>query len=342
MVATTSGSLNSLYPALIITLSNSAPYFMNLTVMASSRLLQLFTSFSNPSFLLSDEGHPRLLFFMLVPFCGNTVYPLTRYYRLEAFNSVIHHHLSENANLTYGILSSHKKFEELGTFTLARGLREIRRVQLAREEQARRVNSHDEASDDAPSAHNEKARLSENDGSSDTPTRPEVGTSPQSREDHGETTPRSATPLTAGATSQYSSEHELTEKARGKMKERRSSSLDMNPSLERLAAAGIGRNGFVPTQEWVSNFQNLPTAYKTVSSTRSHPGNRGNVMSMLSTDSSSFSDVDYLWTSSCWLYQNCYQRYKNYKRQGKQTLPQQFWSCYLQSTSRMCYPRRHP
>ncbi len=329
MVATTSGSLNSLYPALIITLSNSAPHFKNLTVMASSRLIQLFTSFSNASFLLSDEGHPRLLFFMLVPFRGNAVYPLTRYYRLEAFNSVIYHHLSGNANLIYGILSSHKKFEDLGTFTLARGLRDIRRVQLAREEQARRVNSHDEASDDVPSANQEKARLSENDGLSDTSTRPEVGTSPQ--------------PLSTGTTSQYSSEHELTEKARGKMKERRSSSLDMNPSLERLAAAGIGRNGFVPTQEWVSNFKDLPTAYKMVSTTtRSHPGNRGNVISKLSTSGSSFSAVGYLWTSSCWLYQNCYPRYKNYKRRRKQTLPRQFWSYYLQSTSRMCYPRRHP
>lgn len=66
MVATTAGSLNSLYPALIIALSNSAPCFKNLTVMASTRLIQLFSSFSNPLFLLADEGHPRLLFFMSV------------------------------------------------------------------------------------------------------------------------------------------------------------------------------------------------------------------------------------------------------------------------------------
>jgi hypothetical protein len=66
MVATTSGTLTSIYPSLIITLSNSAPYFKNLTVTTSARLIQLFTSFLNPSFLLSDEGHPRLLFFMFV------------------------------------------------------------------------------------------------------------------------------------------------------------------------------------------------------------------------------------------------------------------------------------
>lgn len=43
-----------------------------------------------------------------------------------------------------------------------------------------------------------------------------------------------------------------SEKARGKMKERRSLSLETNGSLDRIAAAGVGRNGFVPTQEWVS------------------------------------------------------------------------------------------
>ena len=42
-----------------------------------------------------------------------------------------------------------------------------------------------------------------------------------------------------------------SEKARGKMKERRSSSLETNSSLDRISAPGIGRNGFVPTQEWV-------------------------------------------------------------------------------------------
>jgi len=45
-------------------------------------------------------------------------------------------------------------------------------------------------------------------------------------------------------------------KAKGKMKERRSSSsLDATGSLERIAAAGIGRNGFVPTREWVASWQ---------------------------------------------------------------------------------------
>jgi hypothetical protein len=63
-MVSTSGSLTPLYPALVIALANSAPYFKNLSVTTSSKLIQLFSSFSNPLFLLSDEGHPRLLFFM--------------------------------------------------------------------------------------------------------------------------------------------------------------------------------------------------------------------------------------------------------------------------------------
>ncbi|KAF8626777.1 hypothetical protein AX15_004695 [Amanita polypyramis BW_CC] len=244
MVATTSGSLNSLYPALIITLSNSAPYFKNLTVTASSRLIQLFTSFSSPLFLLSDEGHPRLLFFML-----------------ETFNSVIYHHLSENANLLYGILSLHKHFEDLGTFTLAKGLREIRRIQLAREEQGRGSDTHDRPLGDSSSPGREKTRLMENESISNpaTPTRQAVVSTAASRQSEvqelEDAAPSSGVPPTPGSISDLNPERDLSEKARGKMKERRSSSLDSSANLERLSTAGIGRNGFVPTQEWVTSWQ---------------------------------------------------------------------------------------
>jgi hypothetical protein len=44
----------------------------------------------------------------------------------------------------------------------------------------------------------------------------------------------------------------VSEKARGKMKARRSMSSDTG-SVDCIAAAGVGRNGFLPTQEWVSS-----------------------------------------------------------------------------------------
>ncbi|KAF5370556.1 hypothetical protein D9758_001832 [Tetrapyrgos nigripes] len=235
VVATTSGALTLLYPALIIALSNVAPYFKNLSVTSSTRLVQLLTSFSNPLFLLSDEGHPRLLYFML-----------------EVMNSVIFYHLSDNPNLIYGILSSNKLFEQLGTFTLSRGLREIRRAQQGKEDQAQRKDpadrrvSHRQSNDERP-PHEEKKRLLSNEENQE-----EGIISLEEQRGRSDIERPIAEAVDVG-----SEDSGPSEKAKGKMKERRSSSA--SSSLERLAAQGVGRNGFVPTQEWVTSWhQGLP------------------------------------------------------------------------------------
>ena len=62
-IATTPG-LNPLFPALTISIANAAPYLQNVGVQASTRLLQLFKAFSAPNFLLADEGHPRLVYYL--------------------------------------------------------------------------------------------------------------------------------------------------------------------------------------------------------------------------------------------------------------------------------------
>ncbi|KAH9951382.1 high-temperature-induced dauer-formation protein-domain-containing protein [Amylocystis lapponica] len=246
MVATTSGALTSLYPALIIALSNSAPYFKNLSVTSSTRLIQLFTAFSNPSFLLSDEGHPRLLFFML-----------------ETFNSVLLRNLTDNPNLVYGILHAHKAFEDLGTFTLAKGLREIHRIQQAKEAQARAADGKgkNRATDIEEEPHLEKARLlrSENSSVADLPTPGSAENLPDSRpRSISEEEPPTTRPLmspTAEHATISSIPGSPSEKARGKMRAGRSMSSDLTGSLERLALTGVGRNGFIPTQEWVTSWQ---------------------------------------------------------------------------------------
>ena len=66
------------------------------------------------------------------------------------------HGFSENPNLIYAILSSHKSFEGLETFTFLRGLHEIKRSGLVKEEQARRSEGSLEPRD---SGDVEKARL---------------------------------------------------------------------------------------------------------------------------------------------------------------------------------------
>ncbi|KAI0318359.1 high-temperature-induced dauer-formation protein-domain-containing protein [Amylostereum chailletii] len=239
IVATTSGALNSIYPALIIALSNSAPYFRDLTVNSSTRLLQLFTAFANPAFLLADEGNPRLLFFLL-----------------EAFNAVISYHLPENPNLVYAILRSHKTFEDLGTFNLAR----------AKEEQARKVDTKGKGRAVEEQPHEEKQRLLEREHNAlglhsqtqsvDSLSEVRVESPPDTAETSENSV--SAQPLmspTLGETPLGSSFPAVSEKARGKMKARRSTSLDTNGSLDLVAAANVGRNGFVPTQEWVTSWQ---------------------------------------------------------------------------------------
>ncbi|KAJ7489937.1 high-temperature-induced dauer-formation protein-domain-containing protein [Mycena galericulata] len=241
IVATTSGALNSLYPALVIALSNSAPYFKNLTVTASARLIQLFTSFSNPLFLLADEGHPRLLFFML-----------------EIFNAVLLHNLSANPNILYGILSAHKTFEDLGTFTLSRGLREIRRVQLAKEEQARKADLKGKGPrvlDDDAQPHEEKAKLLRTESETALALSETVEAQESSPQESPGQDPEISMVLPTSPTSEtMPASTSASEKVRGKMKARRSQSSDTT-GLDRVAAAGIGRNGFVPTQEWVTSWQ---------------------------------------------------------------------------------------
>ena len=188
---------------------------------------------------------------------------LTSFLRLEVFNSIILHHLAENPNLIYGMLRAHKTFEDLGTFTLARGLREIRRVQLAKEEQAKKGDTKgkgralgDLESGEEPSV--EKARLLESEASSrreSSELNPDPSLPSRDSPQRGVSLDDEAPRMLVSPTMGTIPEDVLSEKVRGKMRERASMSVDMTRSLERIALAGIGRNRFVPTQEWVTSWQ---------------------------------------------------------------------------------------
>lgn len=248
-----------MYPALIIAVSNCAPYLQHLSVAAATRLLQLLTAFSNPTFLLADEGHPRLLFFMYAARLRVRVPRLTHARRLETYNSILFHHPAENPNVLYALLRSHKTFEDLGTFTLAHGLREIRRMQQAKEEQESRAKTGDQHPQEND-AGQEKVRLLQQEGVAlpehlDEPTSPtrEVeirAVDPETGHVSPPPPETSSTPDDALPLDESSRVGRMSEKARGKMKAR-SDSIDADASLERIAAAGVGRNGFIPTQEWV-------------------------------------------------------------------------------------------
>jgi hypothetical protein len=188
-------------------------------------------------------------------------------FRLEAFNSIILHNLSNNPNLIYGILTAHKTFEDLGTFTLSRGLREIKRVQLAKEELARKNEgkskdkspANETGEEEQPS--DEKARLleSEQGGENDLATLEEGIRQPETRDEVRN--PEENSPTSEEQPSVAGPAFAVSEKAKGKMRAQRSMSIDATGSLERIAAAGVGKNGFVPTQEWVRSLPYRPLTF---------------------------------------------------------------------------------
>ena len=62
LVFTTKARLAAMYPAFVLTIDNISPYAKGLSQVSATRLVQLFLAFSAPSFLLMEEGNPRLVF----------------------------------------------------------------------------------------------------------------------------------------------------------------------------------------------------------------------------------------------------------------------------------------
>jgi len=226
LIFSTKAKLASLYPSFVLAIANVSPHLKALGPVASTKLTQLFLAFAAPGFLLMEEGNPRLVFYLL-----------------ETFNNIIHLQLSDNPHLIYALIRSSHRFERLSTFTLAGGVAEVR---LARA--ARKAN--------APSAN-------------PTPTssaRPSIS-SPRAS--------RTSVPLAALAAGEEADEAEkeaggggsqLSEKARGKMRARSTSGSGGLPPVTEHALAGatdepieggtfVGKNGFVPTEGWVSSWR---------------------------------------------------------------------------------------
>ncbi|KAI8877401.1 hypothetical protein K501DRAFT_337444 [Backusella circina FSU 941] len=108
LIASSKGSLSTLYSALIKIITNISPYLKNLSAMTSNKLLVLFSSISAPGFLLADESNHHLI-----------------KYLLEALNNIIQFQFSNNPQMMYFILRSHQKFEKLSEFTLDNAVLEI-------------------------------------------------------------------------------------------------------------------------------------------------------------------------------------------------------------------------
>ncbi|CAO3591862.1 unnamed protein product [Absidia cylindrospora] len=117
LIASTHGSLSSLYPAFILTMTNVSPYLKNLSVGSASKLITLFNSVSSAGFMLADDSNHRLTGYML-----------------EIFNNIIQYHFANNPNVIYAIVRNHTRFDKLFKFTLSSGLAEIEHHRRLKEE----------------------------------------------------------------------------------------------------------------------------------------------------------------------------------------------------------------
>lgn len=204
--------------------------------------------------------------------------------RLETFNSILYHQLNDNPNLVYAILRSHQDFQTLATFTLVSGLRDIQRRKALRAAAAEAASKPAESpglkrTNSELDMLAEKAALlgREIDGEDTRPSTPGPtqvipaltlgeGDDPLHPNSNVQV-PLQSPPVTSTAEGMTG----MSEKARGKMRATESTtSLPLNgdspaaiageadvpdEELMKVAAAGVGPNKYVPTQEWVSSWQ---------------------------------------------------------------------------------------
>lgn len=251
------------HPVILITLANCAPFFVALTIPSSTRLSLLLAQVSNAAFLLADEGHPRSLYFLL-----------------EAINSILVYQADSNRNVVYALLSKSKEVNRLESFTLRKGIAEIRRkAGLARVggtpsavsspagESAPILNeSAAKANGASKSAEEEKALLAAKDSTASSAAE-------EAEEEGAPAVPSAkalgkarrisaAEPLSSASTAGDEMPTEVQQpggagKARSEARREDGADewvnrLDDGELFE--AASRVGKNGFVPSEEWVKSW----------------------------------------------------------------------------------------
>lgn len=257
-------------PVVLITLANVAPHLSSLSISSSTRLSLLFAQFTNATFLLGDEGHPRSLYFLL-----------------EALNAMLLRPGPANYNLVYSILSKHQEVNRLRNFTLRRGLSEIRRrsglagvnavaqtpvTSPGKGEAGASTTSLPGTATTLPSAEQEKGKLAAKDEQ-------EQAFADDGPLTEGEEikTPTFPSEKALGKVRRISAASEepsrLDQQQNASAVPRSESTTSLNPTstpaeaqssddwVDRLdedelyeAARRVGKNGFVPTQAWVQSW----------------------------------------------------------------------------------------
>ncbi|KAI9712385.1 MAG: hypothetical protein M1820_001598 [Bogoriella megaspora] len=258
LIVASKSKLDAIYPALLAVLNNIAPYLENIGRATSSKLINLFSYMSSPSFLLANESNHTLLHSLL-----------------ESINAIIEHQYQKNPLFVLAILRSSKRFEALRDFTLEGGREELERQMQQRKERladsytsspVSRGTSNDivrsPTSARAPSLSNvpedNTFTIGEDEEDSEEEERPTRPLQQQS-------TPSASTSRAGSVSSSVDDALPLqlrgmSEKARGKMPAGHPSFSRQNSSgsLASINTATPTTNGhFTPTIEWIETW--LPT-----------------------------------------------------------------------------------
>ncbi|KAK5120846.1 hypothetical protein LTR85_005913 [Meristemomyces frigidus] len=110
LMTTTSGRLESIYPALLAIVNNIAPYVRDLQRATSSKLLDLFAQISSPKFLLEKESNHHMLQLLL-----------------QAMNAILEHQFDANRRFVEVVVRSRKRFKALRDFTVEGATAELDR-----------------------------------------------------------------------------------------------------------------------------------------------------------------------------------------------------------------------
>ncbi|KAL8913730.1 MAG: hypothetical protein Q9172_007217 [Xanthocarpia lactea] len=264
LITTSKGKNDAIYPALLATINNTAPYLQDLKASSSTNLIQLFASMSAPSFLLANETNYALLQSLL-----------------ESINAIIEHQYSSNRIFVRTLLKARRRFEALRSFTLESGREELERLNRQKKESADGAN---ELSSPTRSIRNGSFDTMRSPQSVRTPSlsnvpeeggtftiggdedseeederEPLVTPSHPSSSNHNSHTPSRSSSIDEPLPTQLKG---MSEKARGKMPatqtafSRHSSSTSLNSHPAAIVSPNVG---FTPSPLWIESWlPNLP------------------------------------------------------------------------------------
>lgn len=247
LITASKGKLDAIYPALLAIINNIAAYTEHLSATSSSKLLQLFSSMSAPSFLLANETNHTLLQSLL-----------------ESMNAIIEHRYSKNPMFIYAILKSRKKLEALRTFTLESGQEELERMARRRKELA----SSNEPSPNHTDANRTASRTPSLSSVPEQESAFTIGDDDDSDEDNDvQDTPAQSSPSLADSRAPSISSsiddsvpvqlRGMSEKARGKMPVGQHSFSRQNSSTSLggyFLHSMTSNSGFIPTPHWIETW----------------------------------------------------------------------------------------